>query len=367
VWSLVSRAARAYDASRAAVLRRALELYRVHGFEMKEAEFLGVLDPAVPAASLERLRSRKHLRPLQTALNPPELWPLTEDKIVFDATCRAAGLPVPELYAVVVRDGSGWTTDGEAPRDDEAWARALERVLPAAFVSKPARGHFGLAVRTFERHGDHVLERGGVRPLPVAGLRANVLSERQFGTHLLQERIRNHHEIERLSGTSTLQTVRLITLTRGAKGAELLFAYSKIVTGDARVDNFMDGSTGNGLSRIDLETGALEPALLPREDRLGLRALDVHPRSGVAISGFRMPFWHDIVALAERAAGAFAPARALAWDIGVSPGGPVLIEANALWGPMNEWPEVAAVQRRLEEAAAQRPRKNVAKASVTAS
>jgi hypothetical protein len=353
VASLVSRAAEAYDAPRGAVFRRALELYRVHGFGMDEVACIGLLNPAIPAAALENVSSRKHIRPLQSRLNPPELWPLTEDKVVFGAACRAAGLATPVLYAVVVR-GGGWTADGETPRTDEAWSTALSRVLPLEFVSKPSRGHLGIAVRTFERRGDSVIERGREQPIPLAGLRADVL-EREFPTHLFQERIRNHPEIERLAGTTTLQTVRAITLATHGEAPEMLLAYSKIITGDATVDNFSDGSMGNGTSEIDLASGTLGPALVPREDGLALVELETHPRTGVAFSGFPMPMWSDIVALALRAADVFSPARALAWDIGVTPDGPVLIEANALWGPMNEYAQFGPLLRRLEDAAGLRP------------
>jgi hypothetical protein len=322
---------------------------------MDEAASVGLLDPTIPSAALDTVRSRKRIRPLQSRLNPPELWPLTEDKVVFGAACRAAGLAAPALYAVVVRGGGGWTVDGETPRSDEAWSAALARVLPVDFVSKPARGHLGVGVRTFARRGDSVTERGGERAMPLAGLRADVLSERQFATHLFQERIRNHPEIARLAGTTTLQTIRAITLATHGEDPELLLAYSKIITGDATVDNFADGSRGNGTSKIDLASGTLGPALMPREDGLGLVELERHPRTGVAFAGFQLPLWSEIVALAIRAAGLFSPARSLAWDIGVTPRGPVLIEANALWGPMNEYEQFGSLLRRLEHAAGLRP------------
>jgi hypothetical protein len=188
------------------------------------------------------------------------------------------------------------------------------------------------------------------------GLHRTLVSDTRFNAFLLQERVRNCDEIERLCGTQTLQTVRLITLVESG-GTAVLAAYSKVVTGDALVDNFRDGSTGNGLSSIDLDHGTLGPALVPRDDGLGLLRLATHPRTGTPIDGFHLPFWPETIQLVRDAASAFAWSRALAWDVGLAPGGPILIEANALWGPMNELEFMPSLVRRLQEAADHKPAK----------
>ena len=347
---LIARCTRAYEASPVAVLGRAVDLHRRLEFQMDEVATIGLLDPAVPRSTLDDLRSRKRIRPLQTRLNPRELWPLTENKAVFHHVCAAAGLPVPALYAVVSRGGGGWTADGESPCGEDAWAAALARVLPTDFVSKPVHGHFGIGVRAFRREGLNVYEHNHEEAQDFRELHRTLVSDTRFDAFLLQERVRNCDEIERLCGTRTLQTVRVITLVENG-GAAALAACWKVVTGDELVDNFRDGATGNGLCSIDLDHGTLEPALIPRGDGLGLLRLAAHPRTGAAIDGFRLPFWTETIELVRDAASTFAWSRALAWDVGLAPGGPILIEANALWGPMNEFEFMPALVRRLEEAA----------------
>ena len=93
----------------------------------------------------------------------------------------------------------------------------------------------------------------------------------------------------------------------------------------------------------------------------------MHPRTGERVTGFELPHWPETVEVVVRAAAAFAPARALAWDIGLSADGPVLIEANALWGPMNEWDVMPELMRRLEASLRYRRAKKSPKASVSAS
>jgi hypothetical protein len=347
------------------VLRRALHLRFRHGFRMDEAASAGLLDPRV---AVEGSWSRRRIRPIQARLNPPELWATTENKAVFHHLCAAAGLPVPALHAVLSRGGGGWTCDGEAPSGPEAWADAFQRVLPDEFISKPVRGHWGLAVRAFRRVGTAVLEIEGGGYRSMRELHDALLSEPRFETFMLQERVQNDPAIEELCGSQTLQTIRLITLAGdGDEAAEVLTGYSKIVTGDTPVDNWHDGKAGNGSAAIDLLSGRLHAALLPRDDGLGAREVDTHPRTGERVTGFQLPHWPETVEVVVRAAAAFAPARALAWDIGLSADGPVLIEANALWGPMNEWDVMPELMRRLEASLRYRRAKKSPKASVSAS
>ena len=182
----------------------------------------------------------------------------------------------------------GWTSDGEAPGSPEAWADAFQRVLPDEFISKPVRGHWGLAVRAFRRVGTAVLEIEGGGYRSMRELHDALLAEPRFETFMLQERVANDPAIEELCGSQTLQTIRLITLAGdGGEPAEILTGYSKIVIGDAPVDNWHDGKAGNGSAAIDLESGSLHAALLPRDDELGRARVRRAPSNRRARDGIR--------------------------------------------------------------------------------
>jgi hypothetical protein len=358
---LVARASRAYRANPLVILQRALDVHFRLGYAMEEVAPSGALNPKVPRSRFDEMACRRQIRPLQVRLNPCEAWPLTENKAVFYRVCEAAGLPIPVMYAVISRGGGGWTNDGDSPCGDEEWADALLRLLPGEFVSKPVEGHFGVDVRLLRRVGATVHEEGTETTGDLRDLRSKLLTEARFDALLLQQRIHNHQAVAQLSGTKTLQTVRVLTLLSGGESVELLTAYSKIVGGDAPIDNIRDGSTGNGTAGLDLESGRLSAAKLPRKDGLGLVEVAEHPRTGLTIAGFQIPFWKETIQLVQQAAPAFAPSRALAWDVAVTPEGPVLIEANALWGPMNERLAMGPLLRRLREALAtsDAPRKHL--------
>jgi len=66
----------------------------------------------------------------------------------------------------------------------------------------------------------------------------------------------------------------------------------------------------------------------------GFLPVDRHPETGVTFSGFQLPFWAEVCALARRAARAFLPIRTIGWDFAMTAGGPCLIEGNFWADPL---------------------------------
>lgn len=112
----------------------------------------------------------------------------------------------------------------------------------------------------------------------------------------------------------------------------------KVGTGAGGADNYRVGETGNGVAYVDLDTGLLGPALVPRPGRLGpipASELDGHP-----IEGRPMPLLAECLDLVTRHAHAFLPMRTLGWDIALTARGPVVVEVNNFWasphGPLTD-------------------------------
>ncbi len=55
--------------------------------------------------------------------------------------------------------------------------------------------------------------------------------------------------------------------------------------------------------------------------------IDKHPDSGISLLGRTLPYWPEIIELAQRAARA-VPLKYLGIDISISPDGPLLLEIN---------------------------------------
>jgi hypothetical protein len=328
-------AATTYGTSMPTIFRRATHARRRKDFGLTEAAILGLLDPGLDDDALSLYTSRTELRPLQDRLNPKAFSPLTEDKGVFYRFCEEIALPHPRLYALFFRGSAGWTSKGSAPASRDDWRTFLSDSLPDEFVLKPARGHRGVAVSIFRREGDRFVDQSG-RLWDATGLYEEIASHPHFADWVFQERLSNHPDIVRLSGTDALQCARVITLTNDDGPGRILWAHFRSIGGDAVFDNFRDGQTGNVRVRISLADGTLLPGVAAAPDDLGLVPLPAHPRTGLRFDDFRLPYWDEACALVAGAAPRFFPLRTLGWDIAFTSSGPVVVEANMWWAPPNE-------------------------------
>jgi hypothetical protein len=127
---LLSRVARHYGVPPIQIGRRALYLYRHHNFGFQDAMRCGLLDPNLPDAAAFGCIRRADITPIQNRHNRVEWKCLTEDKAVFYSFCGHAGIPAPEMLAVV----------GYFAND-----------LPAEFVVKPTLGAHGKGFRLYCR------------------------------------------------------------------------------------------------------------------------------------------------------------------------------------------------------------------------
>ena len=289
---LFRRAARRYDSSFLAVARRAVHLHRDLGFRLDEAVPHGLLDPRLPESELAAYTSRKVLRPLQARLNPTELSSLTEDKALFYRLCEELGIPRPTLYALFYREATGWARDGSVLASREEWYAFLGDALPADFVVKPSRGHFGLGVSILRRRPGGFVDSSG-HALSTADLYARMCSHPQFDSWVLQERLRSHPELVRLSGTHAVQTARIITFIDRSGDWRIAWAHLRVIVGDSVVDNFHEGKTGNVAAAVSLADDALSTAVRASATELGRTVLAAHPGSGVRFAEVGLPFWAE--------------------------------------------------------------------------
>lgn len=345
---LLRRAAAEHDASLRDVYRRAM-LVRRHGFALADAASLGLLDPRLPAAELARFTSTRHLQAELARVNPKELFWLTEDKAVFQRLGGLMGLPLPRLFALYHRDATGWGHDGSMLCTRADWCAFVERALPDELVVKPARGVKGLGFELLRRDGDELVSTSG-RRYTAGGLVDRLEGDREYDSFLFQERLRNHAELERLTESGALLTVRIMSWVDRAGSVSIPDAVGlKVTLGDAVTDNIGDGDRGNALCPVDLQGGTLGPAVIASVELLGCRSFERHPRTGIAFAEVRLPFWAETIELAKGAARLLLPLRSIGWDIAITPTGPVIVEANVGWASANDIAVMPAVMEQLRE------------------
>jgi hypothetical protein len=240
-------------------------------------------------------------------------------------------LPVPPLCALFLGERPGWVRGGPAPETREAWCRFLESDCPAELVIKPGFGGYGNGVRVLTRTPEKRFVGHADQAYRTAELGDQLYAGAGARGWVVQERIHNHPDLTRLSGSPYLQTARLVTLCDRRNRCHILHAHLKVIVGGNRIDNFHHGATGKVTARADLERGTLSAAIAGHPNGAGYITVPAHPITRLAIEGFQLPFWEEACQLARTAAQEFLPLRFVGWDIALTATGPVLVEAN--WNP----------------------------------
>ncbi len=144
------------------------------------------------------------------------------------------------------------------------------------------------------------------------------------GFDLAEEYIIQHPDIMALS-PSAVNTVRIFTQLDERNAVEILGCRFRISI-DSPVDNM---AAGNIAAPIDEDTGIVSgPGVYSDITRT---PEEVHPRTGIAITGFRIPFWRETLDMVRSAALAHPENRSIGWDIVITSHGPGLIEGNHDW------------------------------------
>ena len=347
---LARRAQRRYRAGFFASFSRARHLCLVERFEPDEAYRLGLLDPSLKKKEISCSVSRKKLTKLQRSLNPLSWEPMLKNKGMFNRYCVAHGIAVPKLFALFFHDVPGWFSDGSSPFSRENWVAVLQAGLPDRFIAKPAMGSLGRGVRAFGRQGEEFVDHEGT-VCSAADLYESMRGDAEFDSFVIEEMLTNHSDIDVLTGSPVLQTLRMVTVCGADNRCRVVVTHLKMIAGLGVTDNFASGQAGNMSSLVDLESGVLKPARAARPDAVGMCSFAVHPQTGRVFSEFALPFWEEACSLVETVAGHFLPIRTVGWDVALTPTGPMVIEGNFWWNPFNQHPCMGQVGELLRESA----------------
>lgn len=331
------------------LFRRALDLFGRRLFSVKEILSNGLLDPALAAADLDLFASHQEYGGLIDQNVPLPYYCLPGDQVISLAYCQMLGLPTPRLSTVFDLP-QGYAPGGPPLSGAEAWQNFLSSALPQDFFVKPAVSMVGKGKEAFHRDGERFIRSSDGKSLSISELydwlnyAANeqlkeILTQNTNLPHLtrhsrkmvIQERLFSHQAVVDFTGSPSLSCIRVITFAGQDLKPRIISTSIKIITGGAFIDNFQKGRLGNYWATIDRETGCLTTTYGPPDDQGRYSRPSRHPRSGRAFTGFQVPYWREVCALAVRASEAFLPHPSIGWDIAVTPDGPVLIEGNTRW------------------------------------
>ena len=328
-----NRVAPFYSPKYPRVLARGIRLF-LRGYRGEEALTLGLLDVGIPDSELCKFVSKSEMTKIEEALNPQAWREVTENKAIFYKFCNSLGIPVPELYAIWFKRHAGYSRDGVILKNRADWENFFRLWLPEEFVIKPAIGAYGWGVKVFRRSGqERFIDVAADKTCKANDILDIMLSFSQHDSFVIQERLKSHPEIVRLSGSENLQTLRIWTYLDGNGQCRIIHAFFKPIVGKNVVDNHEHGLKGNLLAEVALDTGTLKPAVKMIPNVSGLATLFIHPDTGQPLEGFAIPLWDEACRLAEQTALKFMPLRLIGWDIAVTSDGLRIIEGNCYGDP----------------------------------
>ena len=261
---------------------------------------------------------------------------LVHDKHIFKIICEYHHLPVPRHYGVL-KNGvlNGQKNDLQQLMKDNNLK---------CIVLKPKTGSWGVGI--------HLVSINDLN-----GSNSSIMWSK--GEYIVEEHLRQHPELDKINPHS-INSIRIITLLRTDGAVAFIGAMLRTSSSTFPVDNF---SLGGIVIGIDLNNGKLKRegfvSFLSRQTfkefessssfhsvsesfekmrKKGLlspgKIFLRHPVSQTEFLNFPIPYWDDLKRMAIKAQKEFYHMKSIGWDIAITPKGPVIIEANQNWEPL---------------------------------
>lgn len=258
------------------------------------------------------------------------------DKALFRHYAKSVGALAPRTFLVLEYDEQngqqhGLTEDDQFLTSKSSWLEFFRANLEDEFIVKSAYGLGGQGLGVYRKAGkDSYICKD--KSYTIEQIYQQVVVERAYGKCVFQKIARNHPKIEELTGSKTLQCLRIITLKPKNSGVVAFSAGFKIsCRPENDTDHFLLGATGNLYSIVNLDRGHIHQAYDFDHGKKEFFTVDHHPCTGEKMTGWKIPYLQEAVDLAIKVHAGLASLRSIGWDIAITPEGPMVIEGNTLW------------------------------------
>lgn len=242
--------------------------------------------------------------------------PLLEDKILFDIYARAFKIPTPEMLGIIDKGNIFWM--GE--KIFEEIESILKKNMHAYCKRVTAWGGIGVFKIDVESGTLYINNKKSTMEAF-----NSLIGEEKF---ILQRTVIQHGKLKEIN-PNCVNTLRIYTIRDNDKPVY----YSSVLrmgVGDSVVDN---------VSSNNLAVGIGDEGYLMEEAHSGTNPpvwYTHHPNSKVKLKDFQVPYFKEACELCCKGHLYFSNFFFIAWDIAITPEGPVVIEANPaadLYGP----------------------------------
>lgn len=313
-----------------------LRFRRTNGFRHDEIFNLGLLSSPLTDEISSKFISQSEFSKTLMKLNPMKLWVMvSKNKGIFYTNCKNLNLPIPELYGILFRDflSVSYLTNLSL-LNRKNLITFIKNDLPDEFVIKPTLGESGEFVNTYTKTNEGIKDGFGSLTSEQA-IYKEIISNQRYDSFIVQERLKNHPYLLKISPSENLHTIRIITLIDSKKKCRILTGHINIAT-----DQKVASQLGNLQISLSLDDGALEYGILSDRDKGGFRKITEHPETGSSFKEFKLPYWEEVISLSKEAALKFLPLRTLGWDFAITENGVVILEINTLYYPPNCFEEM---------------------------
>lgn len=231
-----------------------------------------------------------------------------EYKIIFDdkevcyLVCKSLGLPLPDQVGLLDPDAD-YTADLE---------KMLDKNRDQALIIKPVRGAGGKGIHLAHKNKRGIEIKEGEK---IVSLEKFFLQQRS----VIEIYLEQHPKLN--FGSKSFNTIRIVTLLTKYDGVLILGGFLRIGLGDSYLDNTSAGGVTVG---INIENGLLSDVAYDFSSKVYKNP----PGLNIEFAGTLIPFWGDVISLAEKVQNNFCFYKLLGLDIGITPMGPVLVEIN---------------------------------------
>ena len=300
-------------------LKRCRQRYRIPAFhyftlDLYRCEFERQPECIVPPQFLDHYRDQ---------INRPEHHRLLKNKRVFAELAGKAGLPVVRTWFRIEGNRSLAAEGSEREYSYQELVGTLhDNGIEQIFV-KPDRGWKGLDSHAFSVTAQGLADEQGT--LSAQAFLARVGSQdtqRSVGS-LVQTRLLQHPVLAALN-PSCINSVRLVTYISRSGSPDVCSAMLRCGVGGSPVDNVSVGGLAVGIRRIDGVVTGNGQLFQPRKSQVFAR----HPDTGQVFEGVQIPFWDRCREVCLQAAAVFPELPLAAWDLAITPDGPVFMEGN---------------------------------------
>ena len=322
--------ARTHDLSPLAQMRQMMTL-RFGPGKIAQSEYYAyrLFDPGLDMAQKREFVGRIGSWAINDRLNPTKLTGsrvFVADKVMYTALLRQLGLPTTHTQGVASQNRHfGNIPALRDPADLRDFLRD-KAVFPLFGKPCEGRGSVGSAMLTGIEDGQIIMGNG--ERCDLLAFCTEVFVDYPEG-FIFQSALQQHQTLSDVAGPA-IGTIRVVTV-RDSDSARVLYSVWKIPSPQAMSDNFWQ--SGSMLAQVD-DHGQVGKAWVGTG--LDGRFIDIHPVSQTRFDAVQVPDWHRVQKIASDAHALFPEFGIIGWDIGITPNGPVIIEANdnpyhALW------------------------------------